>query len=1075
MDDGRTLNCKQLNLEDYLSVVIQLSKDHKTEQDDLLRKNAASAQAKFCATCKRFPEYCKCTSTESETSDSEDSEDSVCKKIEPHAVDAVTHVLRSAVWQAINGYISPWTKPVAFLNWCVGFSPIQYMTTNALARELQQEMTRRGAPFLVSITPEWLFTTPAFQRFVVAWQSGTAYYDMRRPAWLVAMFVFLTMCYGFIQNSKAVCLLGLFALWSSSIFGYFWHQMRMAQIEAIYVRKRDALPDYAKHIRDGSVSKGVLFVATLALGVKLISMWNNNRISSDPQSLTPSDIDSQPGWFGYMMDQIGWKSQSSVEGAIPEHVLTTCQKNLGWCDFVRSDGTQTCCNIVYPEKGYVWFPLHIFYPGCDMSKQPVEYVRGEVSRDDSRTSKFKFVAQLGVNTVAFEGMDMVECFVERCPDITSNLVKFLPLENMTGTSVCTLMLRTKEAKLDHDKVVVKHGTYGHMYKTMPGGSYTTPKAVKGSCMAILVSREKQPVVAGFHIGGKTDANYGVMQTITQELVKKTRAALLEMPGIRGIAEATPLPAEQYGKPVIASSDVHPNAVYINSLTSKDAIDVLGSTRLRTEMKSRVVPSILQSEAMSLFRIENQWGAPRLRPNWKAFNATLEHIVNPSEMFVPALLQRARADWLKPILVFAKELNEKEPVRPLTMKESIMGIDGKRFIDAIPMNTSVGYPLFGAKKKKFTYVMEGERCVDRIPDDDILEEYERCIACWERGVRAYPVVSATLKDEPTKVTSEKVRVFQAIALAQGLAIRKWFLPIARVLSLCPEISESAVGVNAFSPQWDILMSHAEKFAVDDRVVAWDYSKYDVRMNSQMTYAVLQSFIDIAEVCEYGPYDLKMMNAMIADIIHPLIDYNGTMIMAYNINTSGNNITVNINGTANSLYVRMGFFDAVPEAEDFRSAVAAMTYGDDFKGSVEKQYRERFNFRVFKAFLAEHGMKITEPNKTDSVEDDLNIDDADFLKRQSHFIPEIGTRIGKLTKESMYKPLLMNVKSTTETPENVATSCVETYMHELFAHGRQEYEKDQPIMKELCVRVLGFTPPAVAFTFDERVEMWKEKYL
>jgi hypothetical protein len=426
------------------------------------------------------------------------------------------------------------------------------------------------------------------------------------------------------------------------------------------------------------------------------------------------------------------------------------------------------------------------------------------------------------------------------------------------------------------------------------------------------------------------------------------------------------------------------------------------------------------------------------------------------------------------LEFAKELMKKEDIRPLTLKEIIMGIPGKRFIDAIPMNTSIGYPLFGPKKNKFRYVMVGEFCEDRIPDDDIMEEYNRCLECWERGERAYPVTTATLKDEPTKVDSEKVRVFQAVALALGMAIRRWFLPIARILSLCPELSESAVGVNAFSQQWDDLMNHAEKFADDGRVVAWDYSKYDVRMNSQMTYAVLQSFIDIAEVCNYSEYDLKMMNAIIADIIHPLIDYNGTMIMAYNMNTSGNNITVNINSVANSFYVRMGLFHACPEVTDFRKVVAAMTYGDDFKGSVSKEYRSRFNFRVFKEFLAEHGMKITEPSKSDEVHDDMDKDDADFLKRHSQYIPEIGTRIGKLAKSSMYKPLLMNLKSKTETPETIAISCIDTYMHELFAHGRQEYENDQPKIKELCVRALNFVPPSVMYSFDERVAMWHEKY-
>jgi hypothetical protein len=1064
LDDGRTIECRDLHLKDYLQVVIQLSKDHKEEQDGLIEKSRESAKAKFCKSCSQFPEYCTCVKEE------------VQKETEPHGVDIITDIAMGAAKQAVDGYIKSWTRPVDLVNWVCGFSPIRKMATNQLAKEIQQEMNEKGTPLLVAITPNWLFKTRTFQRSVTAWQSAAAYYDIRRPL-RVAGFLGASLCgYGLLKKNKAVGASGVASLWSTAVLGFFWHQVRLKQIQSEYLKKRDALPDYAKRVRDGKFPKGVLFVATLALGVKLVKIWNDNRLKTNPQALTPEDVDNQPSWFGYMVKQIGWKTESSVSGAVPEHVLKTGAKNQGRCVFTRSDGSVTSCNIIYPEKGYVWFPLHIFYPRSDMNGTACEYVRGEVFRsEDKKTSKFKFIAQLNVNAVFLKELDMVECFVERCPDISNNLRKFLPLSTPTGLSVCTMMIRNEDAKLDHEKMSVEHGEFGHKYLSMQGGCYTTSHATAGTCMSMLVTEGKEPVVAGFHIGGNPGKKYGVMMTITQAQAAELRKKLLALPGIRGMATATDIPDTQYGKRVVESSEVHPNAKFIKELDHDAAIDVIGSTKLRSEAKSKVIPSVLQKDTEELFSVKNCWGAPRLKPNWKAFNATLEHIINPSEMFVPALLQRARKDWLKSILEFANKQNAKEGIRPLTMKEIIMGIPGKRFIDAIPMNTSMGYPLFGPKKRKFTYVMIGEFCEDRIPDDDIIKEYERCIACWERGERAYPVTAATLKDEPTKIGSEKVRVFQAVALALGMGIRRWYLPIARVLSLCPELSEAAVGVNAFSPQWDALMSHAEKFAEDGRVVAWDYSKYDVRMNSQMTYAVLQSFIDIASVCNYSQYDLDMMNAMIADIIHPLIDYNGTMIMAYNMNTSGNNITVNINSVANSLYVRMGFFHACPEVEDFRTAMAAMTYGDDFKGSVAKQYRSRFNFRVFKEFLAEHGMKITDPNKTDEVNDDMDVNDADFLKRQSQFIPEIGTRIGKLTKSSMMKPLLVNLKSSTETPQMVAVSCVETYMHELFAHGREEYEHDAPLIKELCVRALDFVPPAVNFTFDERVAMWKEKYL
>jgi hypothetical protein len=121
-----------------------------------------------------------------------------------------------------------------------------------------------------------------------------------------------------------------------------------------------------------------------------------------------------------------------------------------------------------------------------------------------------------------------------------------------------------------------------------------------------------------------------------------------------------------------------------------------------------------------------------------------------------------------------------------------------------------------------------------------------------------------------------------------------------------------------------------------------------------------------------------------------------------------------------------------------------------------------------------MKITLPDKSDDVSNDLHVSEADFLKRHSNYIPEIGCKIGKLDKMSMFKPLHANVKSNVETPRTVAISCIETFMHELFAHGREEYEKDQSKMQELCRRH-NLVIPAVQYTFSERVTAWREKYL
>lgn len=1059
MPDGRKVRCEKLGLQDYLDVVIALSKKHKTIQDRLLEKSKRSAKAKYCDICSRLPQFCDC----------------VEKEVVPHSLNIVSTIVQSAATHSLNRFYKKWTKPLTVAQWVVGFSPVRIMLTSSLEKVLDRELNRISPPVMVAFTPQWIFDTLVFQKLFSVWCESSAVYDIQRPLLIFTLFCTGLLGYGIVMHQHGHVAASIVLLWLGSVCGYFCQRMRVEHVKRAYLSKRDALSVHAKQLRDGYFPKGVLFAASLVVGVKLMSMWNNHRLKTNPQGFSPEEIDAQPGWFGFMMKQINWKSHSTVVGATPEHVQRTGLKNLGWANFTRSDGSKTACNIVYPQKGIVWYPLHVFYPSSDMTKQPADYVDVVVFRGKSReTSQFKFKAQLGHNSVFLDGLDMVATFVERCPDLKTNIEKFLPLKQTTGTSVCTMIVRDKEANVSHERVVVTHGDFGHKYLTMKGGCYSTTKAVTGSCMSMLITEEKNPIIAGFHIGGNSGKNYGVMMMVTQEQARSLREKLYSLPGIRGLANSTELPSTQYGIKILDSSEVHPNAKFFHEMPENVAIDVLGSTKLRTEMKSRVVPSILEKEARRLFDIKKHWGPPRLKPNWKAFNATLEYIIDPSDMFVPSELQRARKDWVNPIIAFAKDLNKKDSVRPLTDREMIMGVPGKRFLDAMPMNTSMGAPLFGPKSKYFFEVREGEMLIDRIPSPEVKVEMERCLACWERGERAYPVTCATLKDEATDVEKEKVRVFQAVAVAFGMYIRKWFLPIARVLSLCPELSESAVGINSFSKQWDDLMSHAEKFADDDRVVAWDYSKFDIRMNAQITYAALMCFIDIAEVCDYSEHDIKMMTSMVADIIHPLIDYNGTMIMAYNMNTSGNNITVNINGAANALYTRLGFFDACPEVENFRDAVALTTYGDDAKGSVAKQYRDRFNFKTYKAFLAKHGIKITEPDKSDHEGSDLHVDDADFLKRHSQYIPEIGCRIGKLSKESMYKPLCSNLQSKTETPQTVAISCVETYMHELFAHGREEYEKDQPKMVELCQNALHFVPPAVQYSFDSRVEMWHEKY-
>jgi hypothetical protein len=257
-----------------------------------------------------------------------------------------------------------------------------------------------------------------------------------------------------------------------------------------------------------------------------------------------------------------------------------------------------------------------------------------------------------------------------------------------------------------------------------------------------------------------------------------------------------------------------------------------------------------------------------------------------------------------------------------------------------------------------------------------------------------------------------------------------------------------------------------------ILGWDYSKYDLRMSSQMTKAAYCSLIELAERAGFSKEDLYIMKMMVHDIVHPLLDFNGTLLQLYNMNTSGNSLTVVVNGIVGSFYVRLGFFHVYPEAKDFRSCVAALTYGDDFIGSVSDDYIN-FNFETYKEFLAPKGIKITPPDKGDETSEFLDLDAADFLKRKSNYIPEIGCSVGCLDTMSIMKSMHANLKSSSASPREVATSVIECACHEYFGHGREVYEDAREKMQEVCRRV-KLIVPALDHDFDYLVDRWHSKY-
>jgi len=627
------------------------------------------------------------------------------------------------------------------------------------------------------------------------------------------------------------------------------------------------------------------------------------------------------------------------------------------------------------------------------------------------------------------------------------------------------------------------------------------RTYEGMCMAPIVSDSREKKILGFHIGGITDTRKGCGFAVTAPQLRAGRAKLFALsPTFMEAPQAAELSDTMMGQDYAISGDIHRKCP-TNFITEDPAVIVYGTVTGKAKFTSRVIETPISKIVEDVTGVSNVYGPPKfVKPvqledgrwdsqRWRPWFDSLEVCSKPSIGFSPVDVEVAMDDYLTELeQVFKRDEDlHRAEMRPLTHQETISGIEGRRFIDALVTKTSMGFPIKGPKSKHMVDLPPtDEHSCPRDFTPEVQAEIARVLTTADAGESLNMIFGASLKDEPTKVTKDKVRVFQAAPLALQYAIRMYFLPIARFLSLYPLISETAVGVNAHGPEWDQLSRFMAKFG-DDRVIAGDYSKYDLRMPAQLTITAFAIMIKIATWSgNYTPADIKRMRVIAHDVCTPLVAYNGTLIRFLGTNPSGQNMTVYINSIVNSLLHRICFFEAYSATElttigkelslgrdaRFRDLVTLMTYGDDAKGSVRPGY-DKFNHLSMANTLEANDMKFTMPDKESAPRSFMSRDEADFLKRKDRYDEDLGVYVGALDEASIFKSLHSILESKEVTPEEVCTQNVDGALREWFFHGRDVFETRRSQMKEIARRA-NLPCRTLDDDFDTRVEQWKQKY-
>jgi hypothetical protein len=662
--------------------------------------------------------------------------------------------------------------------------------------------------------------------------------------------------------------------------------------------------------------------------------------------------------------------------------------------------------------------------------------------------------------------------------------KFLPLDTCLKKTEARLVTREIiDTKLTILPTLFKGSTVvTHTAMAFVGGYYKLADLTKpGMCMSPLVSAGKGSMILGFHLGGKK--YIGGCGIITQVQVDVALQELSRRDGIVLSASSGTLrpdmgdfPLETLGHQILQNTEIHQRSA-ARFLTEGACCEVYGGIGGQATPYSSVRPTVISKKVAEVFGVPQQWGAPKLKGKGRyPYQATLVHAALPSLPLGSVLAKSVRSVKGTTAKV-KKTIPELFRCGPLSRVATVSGLTGVKFIDAMNFTTSPGFPLSGPKSSLLVDLDPEEypECgKPRTFVPEIWDEFDKIVSTLRSGKRCYMIWKSCLKDEATKLTKDKVRVFQSAPLVLQLLIRMYFLPLVRIIQMNPIAFECAVGVNAEGLEWQELWEAAMSKGAK-RVLAGDYSKYDVRMPAQVTIAAFDILIDMAEQCEgYTPEDIHIMKMVVHEVVYPFMAYNGDLIQLFGTNPSGQNLTVIINSLVNSLLLRGAFFTKYPD-KDFKEECAFITYGDDVMGTVSENCPE-FTHITYAEYLAQHDMKFTMPDKESTPVHYMNENDVDFLKRKCVFNEDLGCKVGILSEDSIYKRLHAHILSKELTLPMHSAQNIETSLHDWFFYGREVFEDRQQKLKKVATECdIDHLCPALGVSYDKRVNRWRHKYL
>lgn len=777
-----------------------------------------------------------------------------------------------------------------------------------------------------------------------------------------------------------------------------------------------------------------------------------------------------------------WKSvfRSKVECMPSVTTMTTDQaddiisKNIAYVEISESaDHTKRdFCNI-FPLKANYWIlPWHV------LKKYPQGYLR--VNRVSSNLIGPNFSCSYGVHSYKRVGSTDLCIIYLPVGGTNKDLTNMFPLMYANRSYPGRMIYKYQDGSVLRNELNMNTFYYNSSERGVvySGHEYRCKQnTFGGQCMATFISCGKTPIILGFHLAGEPNTTRGISQCLTYNEIQATLNELCKDPFIFQSTSST-VPQLEFPDLNIFVSDNVPIQSPSNYLDEEsENIQYFGAhTGSRSQGVSRVIVNPQSPIVELCLGIPNKHGPPRNMRSWKHWQASIQKNCHIKKMNV-SILKVAYNDLISHVETWCK-VNKSDLISRVHPLPNVTIINGKtkcRGVESINKKSSTGFP-YKMKKMNLLHAIDPDGTGCDVAFDTTPEMWNNIHIMEQtllKGERIHTIWSGALKDEITKLTKEKVRVFACCSMEFLLLTRKYFLMVSKLMMENSAQFECAVGVDAHGPSWTQLTQIMCKFG-EDRIVAGDYKDFDSSMSPELTSSAFNVLIRICELANFSKDQILIMRGIATEIIFPMYEYNGEYYQVNGSNPSGHPLTVFINNICNSLYMRYAYYDimGINYQTPFHENVSLLCYGDDNKMSV-KLGCDSFNHSSIAHSLFKIGVVYTMADKEAESVPFINNSECSFLKRMSIWNDDLQEYMAPLEIPSIVKSLHCSVASKELSQLEQFSESVENANREFFYHGYDIFSEKHAQLNNLVDKcnIRHFLHNDRLMTFDE----YKAEYI